>query len=54
LNEGARLGSTPTPLPGSKREGVRSRDFHDVSPFSDREVLWNMEFFSFEKQVSGR
>jgi len=42
------LGSTPTPLPGSQRERALkktttgSRDFRDVSSFSDREVLWHL------------
>ena len=32
-----------------------SRDFSAVSSLSDREVLWDTQFFfSFEKQVSGR
>ena len=38
-----------------RADRARSRDFCAVSSFSDREVLWDMQFFfSSEKQVSGR
>ena len=37
-----------------RADRARSRDFCAVSSFSDREVLRDMQLFSFEKQVSGR
>jgi len=41
--------------PARESKRGRSRDFHDISSFSDHEVLWDMQFFfSFEKQVSGK
>jgi len=41
-------------LPETEAKRARSRDFRDVPSFSDRAVLWDIQFFSFEKQVSGR